>query len=376
MPDARDFKNTAASTAANKFGAAFAAVMFALFIFSAAAYASAAGPAAETDDGGSEAREAFLAQADLAKASALVDDFLQSLLSPGNGYERYVTTEIGSECVNNFYMIDRHIIKNYKRSITVNAYGEAVCVYEGDGEIIKQEFNLVKNADGVRINSISEKRYVKMNEHRRQCYLNTRAVYKAASLLQVLYDDMQLPEKVSFDLLKEKGLLSDSVSCPRGADIKVLVDRNIDSQNYEVIARCSMHGDFFELYKLDDKLAMDFDKYNAGIDRDEDAILSRIGGPLYKAFLKLQPIEDAFYSQYEKQNTSEMFKYLNQALAVDKRLGNMYLTLIRAFRAAGNEKSAREVYDMASKVYPRWAELKNSLTEKSVSPDGDDEIDD
>ncbi|HOD39398.1 MAG TPA: hypothetical protein PKL57_02470, partial [Candidatus Wallbacteria bacterium] len=142
------------------------------------------------------------------------------------------------------------------------------------------------------------------------------------------------------------------------------------------IARCSIHGDFFELYKLDDKLSMDYDKYNQKIDKDEESILNRISGELYKAFVKLQPIEDAFYAQYEKQNTSEMFRLLNQALTVDKRLGNMYITLIRAFRAAGNEKSAHEIYDMAIKVYPGWEELKNVLNEKQAALDGGDDIED
>lgn len=329
----------------------------------------------EGEDAGSEAREAFLPASDFSRASAVIDEFLKSLLESGSNYERFVTTEIGGECVNNFYMIDRHIIKNYKRAITVNGFGEASCVYEGDGETIKQEFNLVKNAGGeLKINSISEKRYIKMNGARRQCYLNTRAVYKAASLLQVLYEDMQLPAKVDFALLKTKGLLAEGVSCPMSAEITLGVDKNNDSQNNEVIARCSVHGDFFELYKLDDKLTMDLDKYNAMIDKDEEAILNRIGGPLYKAFLKIQPVEDAFYAQYEKQNAAEMFKLLNQALTIDKRLGNMYITLIRAYRAAGNEKAARAIYDMAAKVYPGWVELRNSLSEKLLSPDGDDDI--
>jgi hypothetical protein len=366
-----NFKNTYSGLALKYFLTAALVVMLAAACGSAAPGAAQQPP--EGEDAGSEAREAFLPSSDFSRASAVIDEFLKSLLESGSNYERFVTTEIGGECVNNFYMIDRHIIKNYKRAITVNGFGEASCVYDGDGETIKQEFNLVKNAGGeLKINSISEKRYIKMNDARRQCYLNSRAVYKAASLLQVLYEDMQLPAKVDFELLKTKGLLADGVSCPRSAEITLSVDRNNDSQNYEVIARCSMHGDFFELYKLDDKLAMNFDKYNAMIDKDEEAILNRIGGVLYKAFLKIQPVEDAFYAQYEKQNTAEMFKLLNQALTIDKRLGNMYITLIRAYRAAGNEKSAREIFDMAAKVYPGWAELSNALSEKQVSPDGDD----
>lgn len=332
--------------------------------------------AGDTEEAALEYREAFLSKDDLNKASALIDDFLKSLISKDKSYERFVTVEIGEDCVNNFYMIDLNIIKNYKRSITVNSYGEATCVYEGGREIIKQEFTLVKNEDGaIKINSISEKRYVTMNASRRECYLNTRAVYKAASLLPVLYENMQLPETVSFELLKKEKLLKEEVKCPQNANIFISIDKNSESQNYEVIARCALHGDFFELYKLDDKIAADYEKYNQQIDKDEQAVIKRIGGELYEAFLKIQPIEDAFYEQYERQNPSEMLKHLNRALAIDKRLGNMYITLIRAYRAAKDEKSARAIYDMAVKVYPRWEELKSVFDEKNISPDdgGDDD---
>jgi len=335
--------------------------------------------AGDTEEAALEYREAFLAKQDFAKASALIDDFLKSLVNKDKSYERFVTVEIGEDCVNNFYMIDRNIIKNYKRSITVNSYGEASCVYEGNGEIIKQEFILIKNEEGaLKINSVSEKRYVTMDAGRRGCYLNTRAVYKAASLLPVLYENMQLPETVSFELLKKQKLLKEEVKCPQNANIFISIDKNSESQNYEVIARCALHGDFFELYKLDDKISADYEKYNQQIDKDEEAIMKRIGGPLYEAFLKIQPIEDAFYEQYERQNPAEMLKHLNRALVIDKRLGNMYITLIRAYRAANDEKSAREIYDMAIKVYPRWEDLKNVFDEKNISPDdgGDDEIED
>ncbi len=332
---------------------------------------------AGNEDAPSEARDAFLSNAEFDKAKAAVDNFLNALLAGDKSYERFITPEVGEECISNFYMVDKYIIKNYKRSISVNNYGEAACVYEGGDETVRQEFNLIKNADGeLKINSISEKRYIKMNENRRKCYLNTRAVYKTASLLQILYENMQLPAKVDFELLKSKKLLNEPVSCPSNGTISITIDKNNDSQNNEVIARCSIHGDFFELYKLDDKLSMDYDKYNQKIDKDEESILNRISGELYKAFVKLQPIEDAFYAQYEKQNTSEMFRLLNQALTVDKRLGNMYITLIRAFRAAGNEKSAHEIYDMAIKVYPGWEELKNVLNEKQAALDGGDDIED
>lgn len=332
--------------------------------------------AGDTEEAALEYREAFLSKDDFNKASASIDDFLKSLINKDKSYERFVTAEIGEDCVNNFYMIDLNIIKNYKRSITVNSYGEATCVYEGGGEIIKQEFTLVKNEDGaIKINSISEKRYVTMNASRRECYLNTRAVYKAASLLPVLYENMQLPETVSFELLKKEKLLKEDVKCPQNADIFISIDKNSESQNYEVIARCALHGDFFELYKLDDKIAADYEKYNQQIDKDEQAVIKRIGGELYEAFLKIQPIEDAFYEQYERQNPSEMLKHLNRALVIDKRLGNMYITLIRAYRAAKDDKSARTIYDMAVKVYPRWEDLKNVFNEKNISPDdgGDDD---
>ncbi len=332
--------------------------------------------AGDTEEAALEYREAFLSKDDFNKASASIDAFLKSLINKDKSYERFVTAEIGEDCVNNFYMIDLNIIKNYKRSITVNSYGEATCVYEGGGEIIKQEFTLVKNEDGaIKINSISEKRYVTMNASRRECYLNTRAVYKAASLLPVLYENMQLPETVSFELLKKEKLLKEDIKCPQNADIFISIDKNSESQNYEVIARCALHGDFFELYKLDDKIAADYEKYNQQIDKDEQAVIKRIGGELYEAFLKIQPIEDAFYEQYERQNPSEMLKHLNRALVIDKRLGNMYITLIRAYRAAKDEKSARTIYDMAVKVYPRWEELKNVFNEKNISPDdgGDDD---
>ncbi len=334
----------------------------------------------DTEEAAPEYKEAFLAKQDYAKASALLEAFLKSAVNKDKSYQRYVTSEIGEDCVNNFYMIDSNIIKNYKRSITVNSYGELSCKYEGGGEVIKQEFTLIKNEEGdLKINSISEKRYIKMNSARRACYLNTRAVYKAASLLPVLYENMQLPELVSFELLKKYKLLKEEVKCPQNADIFITVDKNSESQNYEVIARCAVHGDFFELYKLDDKLAADYEKYNQQIDKDELAVIKRIGGTLYEAFLKIQPIEDAFYEQYERQNPAEMLKHLNRALVIDKRLGNMYITLIRAFRAANNEKAAREIYDMAIKVYPLWQELKNVFNEKNISYDDigdDDEIED
>lgn len=355
------------------------ALFFALACNPAGMAYCASDAAGDTEEAAVEYREAFLAKQDFTKASALIEDFLKSLVNKDKTYERFVTAEIGEDCVNNFYMIDRNIIKNYKRSIVVNNYGEASCVYEGNGEIIKQEFILIKNEEGaLKINSVSEKRYVTMDAGRRGCYLNTRAVYKAASLLPVLYENMQLPETVSFELLKKQKLLNEEVKCPQNASIFISIDKNSESQNYEVIARCALHGDFFELYKLDDKLAADYEKYNQQIDKDEEAIMKRIGGPLYEAFLKIQPIEDAFYEQYERQNPSEMLKHLNRALAIDKRLGNMYITLIRAYRAANDEKSARGIYDMAVKVYPRWEDLKNVFNEKNISPDdgGDDEIED
>lgn len=351
------------------------AVLIASAFFSSAAYCAPS--PADSEEVSSEARDAFLSNAEFEKAKSVIDNFLKALLAGDKSYERYTTPEVGEECIGNFYMVDKYIIKNYKRTLSVNNYGEAACVYDGGDETVRQEFNLIKNSDGeLKINSISEKRYIKMNENRRKCYLNTRAVYKTASLLQVLYENMQLPSMVDFELLKSKKLLNEPVSCPSNGTISIAIDKNNDSQNNEVIARCSIHGDFFELYKLDDKLSMDYDKYNLKIDKDEEAILNRIGGELYKAFVKLQPVEDAFYAQYEKQNTSEMFRLLNQALTVDKRLGNMYITLIRAFRAAGNEKSAREIYDMAIKVYPEWEELKNVLNEKQAALDGGDDIED
>lgn len=356
------------------------ALFFALACAPAGAAYCAPDAPPDTEEAAAEYKEAFLTKQDYAKASALLEDFLKSLVNKDKSYERYATAEIGEDCVNNFYMIDRNIIKNYKRSITVNNYGEASCIYDGDGEVIKQEFTLIKNEEGaLKINSISEKRYIKMNSARRSCHLNTRAVYKAASLLPVLYENMRLPETVGFELLKKQKLLKAEVKCPQNANIFITVDKNSESQNYEVIARCAVHGDFFELYKLDDKISADYEKYNRQIDKDEEAVMKRIGGTLYEAFLKIQPVEDAFYEQYERQNPSEMLRHLKRALVIDKRLGNMYITIIRAFRAANNEKSAREIYDMAVKVYPRWEELKNVFNEKNISPDDggdDDEIED
>ncbi len=351
--------------------------IFLLFLFalsmlifaSGRIFAAAAETALENDETSIEYKEAFLTtNSEINNASAIIENFLKSTLAGDKSYERYVTPEIGDECINNFYMIDRNIIKNYKCSIKVNNYGEAACLYEGDDETIKQEFNLIKTTEGaLKINSISEKRYIKMNAGRRTCYLNTRAVYKAASLLPVLYPNMLLPDKVDFDLLETKKLLKEKIVCPQGGKITISIEKNNDSQNYEVIARCSLHGDFFELYKLDDKISLDYDNYNKQIDHDEQIVLKRIGGDLYSSFLKLQPIEDAFYAQYERQNVSEMNTKINQALAIDKRLGNMYLTMIRAYRAADDEKSAHDMQAAALKVYPECNELKNIFNEKKPS---------
>lgn len=328
--------------------------------------------AGDAEESAAESKEVILKNEDLAQSKKIIDDYLNSLNLSDKSYERYITTELTDEYIQNSYMVDKYIIKNYKRNIETNINGDAVCIYEGDGEIIKQEFGLIKNHDGeIKVNSMSEKRYQKMNAKRRECYLNTRAVYKIASLLQVFYPDMQLPSSVDFELLKSKALLDGGITCPSSGTLSIGIVKNADSQNYEVLVHCSVHGDFFELYKLDEKLKVDFDKYNKDIDSDEESVLKKISGASYKSFQKIQPIEDAFYAAFEKQNIVEMFNFFNQALTIDTRLGNIYLTMIRAYKTVKNDKGASEIYNMAIKVYPNWEELKNVLSEKNAAEDED-----
>jgi len=308
-------------------------------------------------------------------AASIVKEFLDSLAAGDKNHEKLISTEITEVDLHNNYFIDRYILKNYKRAVEINPSGEAVCTYTGDGETIRQEFSVIRDTPKtLKINSISEKRYQKMNANRRKCYLNTRAVYKAASLLAGFYEDMTVPAGVDFETLRSKKLLKEVPKCPDGGEIKLALVRGTDSANLEVLACCSRHGDFFEIYKLDDRVAYDYEKYNRDVDAEEMPILEKLAGEAYFLSLKLQPIENAFYAALEKKDTAAMQESLKQALKIDGRLANMYLTLIRALRQAGNEKAARETYDTAAKVYPKWAALKESLTEKLQKSDDDEEM--
>lgn len=300
---------------------------------------------------------------ELEKAKELINNFLNSFLDSKKQYKQFITSEVDDEYLKNTYIIDKYIIKNYKRNIIVNKFGEASCTYEGDFELIVQEFNLVKVDNEIKINFISEKRYLKMNENRRRCYINTRAIYKIIGILPNLQKDMSVPKRITWNMLKEYGLIKNEIICPEKFEISFVLTKNTEAQHDEIIAKCSKHGDFFELYKFDDKVNLDFNKYNLQIDKEEEEVISKIAGPLYKTFLKIRQIEDKFYENYEKSNLNEMFNLLKEAMKIDKRLGYMYTTIIRLAKTLKNEKIANEVYNIAKSVYPDWSELKNVLNE-------------
>ncbi|HNY10828.1 MAG TPA: hypothetical protein PKK26_04465 [Candidatus Wallbacteria bacterium] len=308
-------------------------------------------------------------------AANIINEFLDSIAAGNNNYEKLISTEVTEIDLHNNYFIDGYILKNYKRAVEINPSGDAICTYTGDGETIRQEFNIIRDTpQALKINSISEKRYQKMNDKRRKCYLNTRAVYKVASLLNNFYEDMQAPAGVNFETLKSKKLLKDIPKCPEDGEIKLALVRGTDSANLEVIASCSRHGDFYEIYKLDDRIALDYEKYNRDVDAEEAPILEKLAGEAYFQSLKLAPAENAFYAALEKKDTAAMQEAMKQALKIDNKLANMYLTIIRSLRQAGNEKAAREAYETAIKVYPKWTALKESLTEKLQKSDEDEEM--
>ncbi len=345
------------------------------FSLSPSSSQAAAAVTPQTAEPAAEAPAKPFSEAETKAAGSIIKEFLDSLAAGDKSHEKLISTEITEVDLHNNYFIDRHILKNYKRSVEINPSGEAVCTYTGDGETIRQEFSVIRDTPKtLKINSISEKRYQKMNDNRRKCYLNTRAVYKVASLLNAFYEDMQVPPGVDFETLRSKKLLRDIPKCPDGGEIKLALVRGTDSANLEVLASCSRHGDFFEMYKLDDRIAYDYEKYNRDVDAEEAPVLEKLAGDAYLQSLKLQPIENAFYAALEKKDAAAMQESLKQALKIDNKLANMYLTIIRTLRQAGNEKAAREVYDTAVKVYPKWAALKESLTEKLQRSDDDEEM--
>jgi len=221
-----------------------------------------------------------------------------------------------------------------------------------------------KEHDGdLKINSIGEKRYVRMDSKRRQCYVNTKTVYLVSGVLNALAEDMEISSAVTFDLLKEKGLLKEPVKCPDGGDIAIKVVKSPDGQSNDVLAQCSRHGDFYELYKIDDRAGFDFDKYNKEVDAEQAILIDKLAGNVYKTFLKIQPIESAFYEASEAQNVKMMQERLASAQKIDRRLGHMYIYMIKALRKAKDEKGAKEIFDQASKIYPKWDALKKSMKE-------------
>lgn len=308
--------------------------------------------------------ETKLTDAEMKSAAALVESFLASMLSPGKDYDKFITTEVTDSYIENFYMIDRFIIKNYRRAVQVRPDGEALVTYTGPDETIIQEMTVRKEHDGaLKINSLGEKRYVRMSPKRRQCYINTRTIYLVSAVLNALTENMELPAEVTFDLLKSKGLLREPVKCPDGGEIAIKVVKSPDGQSNDVLPQCSKHGDLYELYKIDDRSGFDFDKYNKEIDAEQAILSDKIAGDVYKTFLKIQPFENTFYEAIEAQNLKLAADRLAEAVKIDRRVGHMYLNMIKAYRKARDEKKAREIFDQAAKVYPKWEALKKSLTE-------------
>ncbi|MEZ7890601.1 MAG: hypothetical protein QMC67_02525 [Candidatus Wallbacteria bacterium] len=326
---------------------------------------NAAAEVAAVSEVQSEKTEVVLSDDELKSGKELFRQFLDSVLLGDKSYEKYIVNEINDSYIQNNYIIDNYIIKNYKTEIELQKNGEGVCTYNGPDEIIKQEFSLTKTHDNqLKIDTISEKRYIKMNPKRRQCYINTRAIYKAASILESLTAEMEVPAAINYDILKANGLIKEELKCPGGGVITFNKIKSGDSNDFDLIAHCDMHGDFFELYKIEEKVLANPDKYNKDLDNDEAPVLEKISGDTYKKFQKIQPFETAFYNAMEKKDVQAMRDNLNKASQIDVHLGNMYLVFIRMLRELKDEKTAKEIFDIAIKVYPNWKDLKNSLSEK------------